>query len=104
MSNKSGTASQAISLPKGGGVLHGISEKFQPDLYTTTGNFSIPITPFTCSLSAETAPSGVKESCQRQAGIGYYNRSPPRLDVEPPYILISAFNCLTMGYTLNFRA
>src|SRR3954469_24032681 len=43
MSNKSGTAGQAISLPKGGGALHGIGEKFAPDLHTGTGNFTVPI-------------------------------------------------------------
>ena len=43
MSNKSGTSSQVISLPKGGGALSGIGEKFSPDLYTGTGNFTIPI-------------------------------------------------------------
>jgi len=34
---------QALSLPKGGGALHGIGETFSPDLQTGTGNFSIPI-------------------------------------------------------------
>ena len=43
MSNKSGTSSQVISLPKGGGALHGIGEKFSPDLFTGTGNFTVPI-------------------------------------------------------------
>src|SRR6266480_4536070 len=43
MSNKSGTSDQVISLPKGGGALHGIGEKFHPDLHTGTGNFSIPL-------------------------------------------------------------
>src|SRR5262249_26129421 len=43
MSNKSGTASQVISLPAGGGALHGIGEKFSPDLHTGTGNFTVPI-------------------------------------------------------------
>ena len=43
MSNKSGTSSQVISLPKGGGALHGIGEKFSSDLFTGTGNFTIPI-------------------------------------------------------------
>lgn len=33
-----------ISLPKGGGALHGIGETFSPDLHTGTGNFTIPIT------------------------------------------------------------
>ena len=41
--NKSGTTSQVISLPKGGGALHGIGEKFSPDLHTGTGNFTVPI-------------------------------------------------------------
>src|SRR5215212_7367804 len=43
MSNQSGTSSQVISLPKGGGALQGIGEKFSPDLHTGTGNFSVPI-------------------------------------------------------------
>jgi RHS repeat-associated protein len=32
-----------ISLPKGGGAIQGIGEKFSPDLHTGTGNFTIPI-------------------------------------------------------------
>src|SRR5829696_5756580 len=44
MSNKSSASSQVISLPKGGGALQGIGEKFSPDLHTGTGNFTIPIT------------------------------------------------------------
>ena len=43
MSNKSGTSSQIISLPQGGGAQHGIGEKFAPDLHTGTGNFTVPI-------------------------------------------------------------
>jgi RHS repeat-associated protein len=43
MSNKDGTSGQHISLPKGGGALQGIGEKFSPDLQTGTGNFSVPI-------------------------------------------------------------
>lgn len=43
MSNKSGTSSQIISLPQGGGAVRGIGEKFSPDLHTGTGNFSVPI-------------------------------------------------------------
>lgn len=42
MSGKAGTAS-TISLPKGGGALHGIGETFSPDLHTGTGNFTVPI-------------------------------------------------------------
>src|SRR5215207_5733332 len=36
-------SSSVISLPKGGGALHGLGEKFTPDLHTGTGNFSLPI-------------------------------------------------------------
>ena len=43
MSNKSGTSSQVINVPTGGGSLSGIGEKFAPDLHTGTGNFTIPI-------------------------------------------------------------
>src|SRR6266567_2684383 len=42
MSNAGGSA-QVISLPKGGGALHGIGEKFSPDLHTGTGNSTVPI-------------------------------------------------------------
>lgn len=35
--------SQTIILPKEGGALKGLGEKFSPDLHTGTGNFSIPI-------------------------------------------------------------
>jgi hypothetical protein len=43
MGNKSGTSAQIISLPKGGGALSGIGETFSPDLFTGTGNFTVPI-------------------------------------------------------------
>jgi RHS repeat-associated protein len=41
MSDKSGAG--AISLPKGGGAVTGMGEKFSPDLFTGTGNFSVPL-------------------------------------------------------------
>ena len=43
MSNKSGTSSQVISLPKGGGALQGIGGTFSPDVHTGTGNLTVPI-------------------------------------------------------------
>src|SRR3712207_3115197 len=43
MSNKSGISSQVISLPKGGGALQGIGEKFAVDPHTGTGTFTVPI-------------------------------------------------------------
>ncbi|NDY70683.1 hypothetical protein DO021_03330 [Desulfobacter hydrogenophilus] len=43
MSNKSGTSEQVISTPQGGGALQGIGETFSPDLFTGTGNFTVPI-------------------------------------------------------------
>jgi len=39
----SSSGSQVISLPKGGGAMQGIGEKFSPDLHTGTGNFTVPI-------------------------------------------------------------
>jgi RHS repeat-associated protein len=41
--NKSGTAEQVISRPKGGGAIKGLGETFSPDLHTGTGNLSMPI-------------------------------------------------------------
>ena len=43
MSAKSVTPSGAISLPKGGGAIKSIGETFQPNLFSGTGNFSVPI-------------------------------------------------------------
>jgi hypothetical protein len=43
MANKSNTATQNISIPQGGGAIHGIGETFAPDLHTGTGNFTVPI-------------------------------------------------------------
>ena len=36
-------ANGPIALPKGGGAIKGIGETFQPNLFSGTGNFSIPI-------------------------------------------------------------
>jgi hypothetical protein len=43
MSDKSGTSSQVITLPRGGGALTGIGETFSPDLFTGTGNATVPL-------------------------------------------------------------
>src|SRR3954452_3671563 len=43
MANKNNNSSQTITLPQGGGALHGIGETFSPDLHTGTGNFTVPI-------------------------------------------------------------
>jgi hypothetical protein len=43
MGTASNGSGQVISVPKGGGALHGIGEKFSPDLFTGTGNFTVPI-------------------------------------------------------------
>ena len=37
------SASELISLPQGGGAIHGIGETFAPDLHTGTGNYRIPL-------------------------------------------------------------
>lgn len=41
MSNTKGTS--AIVAPSSGGAQSGLGEKFSPDLFTGTGNFSVPI-------------------------------------------------------------
>ena len=43
MANKANSSNQTITLPQGGGALHGIGETFSPDLHTGTGNFTVPI-------------------------------------------------------------
>jgi len=43
MANQAEQTSNPISLPKGGGAIKGIGETFQPNLFSGTGNFSIPI-------------------------------------------------------------
>src|SRR5882762_5432074 len=41
--SKSDAAQSIITSPKGGGAIHGMGEKFSPDLHTGTGNFTVPI-------------------------------------------------------------
>ena len=41
--DKSGTASQVITHPSGGGAIKGLGDTFTPDLHTGTGNLSVPI-------------------------------------------------------------
>ena len=43
MANKSSPATQSISVPQGGGSVHGIGETFSPDPHSGTGNFTVPI-------------------------------------------------------------
>ena len=43
MGSTSSATPDVISLPHGGGALKGLGEKFSPDLFTGTGNFTIPI-------------------------------------------------------------
>ena len=43
MSEESGVGAGPISLPMGGGAIEGIGETFSPDLYTGTGNLTVPI-------------------------------------------------------------
>jgi len=41
--DQSPVGSNVISTPSGGGSMSGMGENFSPDLFTGTGNFSIPI-------------------------------------------------------------
>ena len=36
-------AGSVISLPTGGGAVSGLGETFSPDLFSGTGNFTVPI-------------------------------------------------------------
>ncbi len=58
MSNTKGTS--AIVAPSGGGAQSGLGEKFSPDLFTGTGNFSVPIA----------VPSG-RNGMQPNLSLGY---------------------------------
>ncbi len=41
--SESGSGTSVITTPSGGGAVQGMGEKFSPDLFTGTGNFSVPI-------------------------------------------------------------
>ncbi|WMJ75339.1 SpvB/TcaC N-terminal domain-containing protein [Cytophagaceae bacterium ABcell3] len=43
MSENTGVGGNIISVPQGGGAVSGMGEKFSPDLFTGTGNFSVPV-------------------------------------------------------------
>jgi hypothetical protein len=43
MSSGKSPPADILALPKGGGALSGLGEKFSPDLFTGTGNFTVPI-------------------------------------------------------------
>src|ERR1035437_2774950 len=48
MSSKASGLADLISTPKGGGAVKGLGEKFSADLYTGTGNFSVPLSTPAC--------------------------------------------------------
>ncbi|MFE6488054.1 SpvB/TcaC N-terminal domain-containing protein, partial [Streptomyces sp. NPDC057757] len=50
-------AGSAISLPQGGGAVGGLGEKFSPDLFTGTGNMSVPLTVPTGRPGATPSPA-----------------------------------------------
>ena len=60
-----GGSTEAISLPKGGGAISGIGETFSPDLFTGTGNFTVPI-----STSPGRSGFGPQLSLQYSTGNG----------------------------------
>lgn len=43
MSSQSNSADQIIEAPQGGGAIQSIGEKFKPDMFTGTANFTVPI-------------------------------------------------------------
>lgn len=56
----SGIGANVISLPQGGGAVGGMGETFSPDLFSGTGNFSVPIA----------VPSG-RNGLQPELTLGY---------------------------------
>lgn len=60
MDNKTGVGGNVISTPTGGGAITGMGEKFSPDLFTGTGNFSVPVA----------LPPG-RNGLQPQLSVGY---------------------------------
>jgi hypothetical protein len=56
MSAKKITATQ-LSLPKGGGAIHGIGETFQPDEFTGTASLSLPIPTSPCRALSRASAS-----------------------------------------------
>ena len=57
----------AISLPKGGGAVSGLGEKFSPDLFTGTGNFAVPIAVPAAGGGAAAAVAGVQHRGRERA-------------------------------------
>jgi Salmonella virulence plasmid 65kDa B protein len=45
MGGQSDVVSKIISVPQGGGALHGTEEKYSPDFYVGAGNFGAPVRP-----------------------------------------------------------
>jgi hypothetical protein len=59
-----------LSLPKGGGAVSGLGELFSPDLFTGTGNFSVPIAlpPGRHGLQPQLALTGLSLGANDQTG------------------------------------
>lgn len=116
MSDKSNSASAPISIPKGGGAVRGIGEKFSPDLHTGTGNFTIPIAPppgrngfqpqlsLTYSTGNGNGPFGLGWSLsvpgvirKTSHGIPRYRDDAESLDEQDTYILSGAEDLIPVG-------
>jgi hypothetical protein len=88
MGSASNGSSQVISVPKGGGALHGIGEKFSPDLFTGTGNFTVPIALPQYSTGNGNGPFGLGWSLTRNALGGL--AAHPWNDAKDTFILSGA--------------
>jgi hypothetical protein len=116
MSDKSNSASAPISIPKGGGAMHGIGEKFSPDLHTGTGNFTVPIAlppgrngfqpqlSLTYSTGNGNGPFGLGWSLsvpgvirKTSHGIPRYRDDAESLDEQDTYILSGAEDLVPVG-------
>ncbi|MGD1993687.1 MAG: SpvB/TcaC N-terminal domain-containing protein, partial [Anaerolineae bacterium] len=66
MEASSGVLDGLLSLPKGGGALRALGERFQPDLLRGTGNYSVPI-------SVLEGPNRIKPDLQLRYSSGQGN-------------------------------
>ena len=90
VSTKAGGISDLISVPKGGGALKGVGEKFGADLHTGTGNFTVPIAlpPGRNGFQPQLNPGLQHRQRQRpvrpRMGIEHPGRQPQDLAGRPP--------------------
>src|SRR5258708_1292739 len=119
MGSDSSASGQTIALPKGGGPLHGIGEKFSPDLHTATGIFTIPIAlppgrngfqpqlNLVCSTGNGNGPFGIGWSLSIPGVCRKTSKGIPRYDDAKDVFILSGAEDLvavsTVGTVTDYR-